>query len=512
MRLTAAALGAAALPPLWSCTTERSGRRILHATLYGPPTTTDPAFGLGVPDSVVYGLLYSNLTRYRTDSLEWGWQLEAARSLEQLDPTHLAFELQPGLMFSGGYGEVTAEDVRFSLERIVDPAMGAPERAAWGPMSRVDVTGRYTGVIVLDEPFPALQMVALPGGSGAILSREALAAMPGSRLRWELPAASGPYLVGEWREGHRLVLVRNPEWRGRRLPFDEVHILQIFDAQIQELGFEAGDLDFTGAAESSCSVLRERPIPGSRLEVRPSLYYSWVGSNCEHPKLEKRELRQAIQWAIDVEQVVDAASFGSSVPATGLIAPGLIGHRERSLIPPAGDVERARSLLRAAGVQGELELTLDTNMLWATAAQVVQACLARVGIRLSIRSHESASYDTLGHESAGDRWRDIQLFLTRFSMLPDPFYATTWFTSDQVGVWNWERFASAEFDELHRRSTIEIDPVERDRLVRRAQDVMEQSGCYRFITHQTFPALFRDDLRPALRPDAQPNFRYFEAV
>ena len=257
---------------------KRSGRRILHATLYGTPTTTDPAFGLGVSEAVVHRLLYSGLTRYRTRDLDWGWELEAARRIQQLDPTHVAFELRPGLTFSGGYGEITADDVRFSLERVVDPAMGSPERATWGPLAGVDVTGRYSGVIVLDEPFPALHMVALPGGSGSILSREAVSPMPGARLRWEVPAASGPYLLGEWREGQQLVLVRNPEWPADRPPFDEIHILQIFAPSVLELGFEAGDLDFTNVSESSCRALRERPIPGSTLEVRPSLYYA-LGAN-----------------------------------------------------------------------------------------------------------------------------------------------------------------------------------------------------------------------------------------
>jgi peptide/nickel transport system substrate-binding protein len=515
LRLAAAALGGATLPAQWACTTERSGRRILHAALYGPPSTTDPAFGLGFADNCLDWLLYSGLTRYRTDGPEWGWQLLAARKVEPLDATHVGFELQPGLTFSGDYGEVTAEDFRFSIERVLDPAMRSPERAAWGPVSHVEVTGRYSGVIVLDEPFPALHLVALPDGSGSIVSRDAVSAMPGRRLRWEVPAASGPYQLGEWRQGHRLVLVRNPEWRGDRPAFDEIHILQIFAPSVLELGFESGDLDYTHVSASSYAPLRQRPIRGSSLELRRSLYYAWLGMNVEHPKLAKREVRQAIQYAVDVEAVVEAATFGTAEPATGIIAPGLIGHRPRSLVPPRGDVERTRALLRAAGVEGGLELTLDieSGPTWtAPAALVIQSCLARVGITVEIRAHESASMVTLGDESAGDRWRDLQLYLQRFSMLPDPFYATAWFTTNQVGIWNWERFSSAEFDDLHRRATVELDPVARDRMVRRAQDLMEESGAYRFLFHPTTSVIWRQGIRPALRPDGQPLLRHFEVA
>lgn len=506
----------ACVAPLWSCSdsfARRSGR-VLTATLYGPPTTTDPAFGLGTPDGVLHGLLYSGLTRYRTDGSGWGWQPELVRRLEPIDDTHIAFELEPGHFFSHGFGEITADDVRFSLERVVDPALATPERAAWGSLSHVEVSGRYRGVLVLDEPFPALWMVALPGASGAILSREAVSSMPGGRLHWESLAASGPYVLDEWRQGHRLVLVRNPDWRGARAPFDEIRILQIFDEKIQELAFEAGDLDFTNASTSSYPVLLERPIPDSSLDLRPTLFFSWLGMNTEHPKLRTREVRRAIQYAVDVAEVVEASTFGTARPATGIVAPGLIGHREQALVPPRGDLEEARRLLREAGVEGGLDLTLDVQNVTreVTAAQVVQACLARVDVRVAIQIHESGSFWSLGAESGGERWRDIQLLLQRYSMLPDPFYATTWFTSDQIGIWNWERFSSAEFDELHRRATVETDAVERAHMVRRAQDLMEESGAYRFLTHDAFPVLWRNGIRPALRPDGLPLFRHFEVV
>src|SRR3546814_15530005 len=87
-----------------------------------------------------------------------------------------------------------------------------------------------------------------------------------------------------------------------------------------------------------------------------------------------------------------------------------------------------------------------------TIAQVVQASLAEIGIDVVINQRDSATFWSLGDQSVGDQWKDMQLFLNRFSMDPDPSYAPEWFTCEQVGVWNWERVCNPEFDKLHARS------------------------------------------------------------
>ena len=67
----------------------------------------------------------------------WGWERDAALSIEQVDPTHIRFQLRPGLGWTGGFGEVTAEDVKFSYERIANPAMKSPYRGDWAKLDRV---------------------------------------------------------------------------------------------------------------------------------------------------------------------------------------------------------------------------------------------------------------------------------------------------------------------------------------------------------------------------------------
>ena len=75
---------------------------------------------------------------------------------------------------------------------------------------------------------------------------------------------------------------------------------------------------------------------------------------------------------------------------------------------------------------------------------------------------------------------NLQLVLSRFSMQPDPSWATVWFTPEQVGVWNWERFDNAEYKALHEEGLVENDPAKRDVIYKKMQSLMDESGCCGF--------------------------------
>jgi peptide/nickel transport system substrate-binding protein len=308
-----------------------------------------------------------------------------------------------------------------------------------------------------------------------------------------------------------VILERNPEYYGEPSAYKEIHINQIDDEKTAEIAFEAGNLDVTRISMSSVESYRKSPPSDSKLQVYPSLFYVWLGMNFDNPKLQDPRVRQAIQYAIDVPSILQASYFGEAQASTGIIAPGLLGHREKSLIAPEADIAKAKALMAEAGVTN-LELSLDvlnktTNL---TTAQVIQALLSQIGIKVNINQHEAGSFWTLGSEKAGDRWKNIELILNRYSMVPDPYYATVNFISSQKGKWNWERFANAEFDQLNTQAQAELDIQKRGAMYQRMQDLMEESGAYRFITHEAEPLAVRNSVSPGLRPDGRPLYRHFK--
>lgn len=505
-----AGLAAASLPlthAIWA----QSGK-VLRARSYADLDALDPGFYQNAYNVDVMNCIYSKLVRYKPGH-EWGWELQAAESIEQIDETHIRFKLRPGIMFTGGYGEMTAEDVKFSFERVIQH--DSPIKGDWGPLERVEVEDKYTGVIVLAKGFQPLWNITLPYGAGHIVSKKAVMEKTGDggSFGMEPPCFSGPYVLDEWKPGQHVKLVRNPDYNGPDAPgFDEIRILPIDDDKTAEIAYEAGDIDFTGISLASLAKYKEDTPENTTIEEYPSLYYVWLGMNLDNPALQDVNLRKAIQWAINVPQILDAAYFGEAKPSTGLIAPGLIGHRDKSLVPPEGDPAKAREFLQAAGAEG-VELTLETlnASTWKTIAEVIQAQLVQVGINVQINVQDSGSFWTLGMESEGERWKNVQLIINRFSMVPDPYYATEWFTCEQVGIWNWERFCNEEFDELHEKAVSVTDAGERAKMYHRMQDLMEESGAYRFLTHEGSPVMSRTSaVQPAVRPDGRPLYRFFK--
>ena len=240
---------------------------------------------------------------------------------------------------------------------------------------------------------------------------------------------------------------------------------------------------------------------------KPSLAYVWLGLNQDVAPFDNLNIRRAVQHAIDRQTVVDAAYFGAATVGNGIIAPGLPGNRDS--VTYDYDPGKARELLDREGATN-LSVTLDilNQSERLTAAQVIQANLAEVGIDCQIKPNDSGTFWTLGSKD-GDYWNKLQLVLSRFSMQPDPSWATVWFTPEQVGVWNWERFDNAEYKALHEQGLVESDPSVRDEIYKKMQGLMDESGCYVFLTHEVVGAIHRDAIVPGLKPNGEPVFSEF---
>ena len=495
---TAATAGAATMlsPRLaWS-----QDGKILKVRSYSDLQILDPAYRLSAPEGDIMRAIYAGLVSNEPGD-SWDWKSVAVESIEQLDPMTIAFKLRDKIGFTDGFGQMTAEDVKFSIERVADPANESPYAGDWAALKEVEVKDTLSGIIHLKNAFAPLWTSTLPTTTCSILSKAAVEAA-GGKLGAEPVAQSGQYILTEWTPKQRTVLKRNPDWAHEPGGYEEIHIFPIEDPSTAELGFEAGDLDYTWTSVSSIPRLKENPPAGAVVLEKPSLAYVWLGINQDVAPFDNPNIRRAIQYAIDREAVVDAAYFGAAATSTGIIAPGLPGHREANLY--SYDPDKARELLEAEGAT-DLNVTLDilNQSERLTAAQVVQANLADVGITCEIKQNDSGTFWTLGSKE-GDYWDKLQLIIGRFSMEPDPSWATAWFTPEQIGVWNWERFNSPEFAELHAQGMVETDPAKRDEIYKKAQDLMEESGCYVFLTHEVTGVMHRDSVAPGLKPNGEP--------
>lgn len=420
---------------------------------------------------------------------------------EERDPTHYDFTLKPGFMWTNGYGEFTAEDVKYSYERIKTTDWSGNFEA----LDHVEVTGKYSGTLVLSQPYAPFTLLGLTSGPAAILCKAAMQKV-GEKFTTEFPATCGPY-VFQWTPKQKLALRPNPDWTGPKPAFVEVDALLITEPSAAELAFEAGEVAATMITAATYARYKETPPQNSEIRVAGALQYMWLGMNTEHPKLSDIRVRKAIQHAVDADQVIQGAYSGTTEKSNGIICPGLIGHRKETKY--SYDPEKAKALLSEAGVSGlELELKTLNEQERVLAAQIIQSQLAAVGITVKVIPQDSGPFWEMGDEKKGD-YKNLQTWLMRFGTNPDPQEATQWFTSDQVGVWNWERWKNDEYDALYKQGIAESDPEKREAIYLRMQEIMEDTGAYVWMNHEPEVFVHRNDIKIDVLPSGEMRFRAF---
>jgi len=482
---------------------EAAEPKILTVRLYGDIQNLDPAFQISENDTVVANAVMNRLVGYCPNSYDLCNQL--AEELEESeDGLEIRFKLREGVMWHNGYGELTAEDVKYSYERFIDPDLNADYADDWATLDRVEVIDKYNGIIHLKEPFAPLWSSTLPVGSGTIVSQAYIEEVGLETFATDI-IGTGPYLFSEWRPQEMVILTKNPDYWGEEPYYDEIHLIPIEDDKAGEVALESGDLDF--GLISSQSIERFEANPDLAVWTKPSLRYYWVGINVLHPKLQDPNVRWAVIYGIDVPSIIQAAYMGKVERTCALIPPGLTGHWEDAPCYER-DVEKAKEYMAAAGLES-LDLRLDLQdtaeeRIWA---EIIQQNLAEVGINIELNPMDSSTYwtTTFGDQACENN----ELMVSSYSMQPDPAWATMWFTCDQVGVWNAMCWCDEEYDELHRQGLVTLDESERHEIYVEMQKLWDEAAHTVWVTNGARVYGHATDVAPATTPNGKPQVQYF---
>lgn len=477
-------------------TQETPAQRRLKLRMILDIKNLDPAFMTGTQDDAVMLCVAENLVTYRPGSSELVPELAAELTSSDDGRSH-EFRLREGHPFHRGFGEVTADDVKFSFERIAgltEPAIDSTYQGDWAALEEVEVTGNYTGVIRLSEPFAPLFLTTLPGNAGIVISRKAYEEL-GEEYATN-PVGSGPYEFVRWSRGREVLLRRFADWGGGSAAdwatdprWREIAFQPISDDTAADVAVETGEVDFGPVAASS--VERFETDDQFAVTGQTTLDYGWIGFNVTDNRLSDVGVRRAIRQALDIDAMVDAAFEGQTTPAHALIAPEMpIGYWEDA---PRyrRDTAAAQSLLAEAGVDRlSLEMSIQEEPGSRAIAEITQANLADIGVDVNIRMRaEGEMYEQV---------KSMQLFYVSFSNQADPSWATVWFTSDQVGGWNYMSWSNKEFDSLHQDALVELDESRRHRMYVRMQEVMDEEAVAAWVMYRTHHYAHAPNLEPSL--------------
>jgi len=483
--------------------------KILKVRVRNEAHSFDPLITISETDTIPMHACFERLIEYDSGD-QWGWHLGAAESIGYDSPTRLRFRLRPGIKWSNGYGEVTAEDFKYSIERI---AAEGTSKMEWTQLIEVAVEGPQDGVIVLKAPQANLFSNTLPRDMATIVCKAAMEDV-GGKFTFDMPAVSGPYKVGDFSPSTGvIIMVRNEE----HVPYpgasgkegvdecywDELHFTQVASSKTAELAYLAGDIDATDIAESSIPEFKNNVPENTNLVTANTTGFTWFGMNVEHAPFDDIRVRRAIQAAIDPWEINEGAYFGAASVGTGVIAPGLEGYWD--VERPKPDLDKARALLAEAGLPNgfDTNITVLNSDAQVAACQIIQSQLAQIGVNVEVLQYEGGTFWNLGQEVKGDDWKNLELIFQQWTSSPDPNRATQWFTSAGVGDWNWERWDSEEYTRLNEEAMTSVDEEERDRIYQRMMEVMWEDAAYVPINHVQIGWLVRDHANMNFIPNAR---------
>lgn len=498
--LAAGAGVASASSALWpSMVLGQSGgavRPLLTVRAAGDFELIDPAHRRGPVDGNVMRVVYQRLMQPKPNSAEI--ELDAAAEMKQTSPTTIEFRLKPGQMFTDGFGEMTAEDVKFSFERIgLPPAAGAKEssyKGDWLHLTTVEVKSKYEGRIVLAKPRANLYDVVIADGSGCIVSKKAVE-QRGAEFGLK-PVGSGQYQVASLDKQKGCVLKRNANYKGSRPGrFEEINIRVISDPKTTELALRAGELDFAILPPAAAEPLRS--VAGLTVSDQPSFTYVWMGMNVEKGPLADLRVRQAIRLGVDVDQMLLAGYNGKAPRLNTALPPQVIGHWREAPVYRR-NVAEARALLAAAGQRDlKLRLTVLNGPEFQNMALVAKALLAEIGVTIDVDAQPGGTYWSSGK---GDAGKNLELYMSRFSAKHDPNFVLQWFVPGQIGNWNWSRWNSPEFDTMFKESDSETDAAKRRNMVVEMQRAMDKSAAFVWLTNEASGLVHKTSIKPASVP------------
>ncbi len=491
---------------------------VLRMAIDAEPTPLDPHSLSEIMSGSFALMLFDTLVEYAPGTTDLRPGL-AERWHVSEDRLTYTFHLRPGVRFSNGR-LLDARDIKRSFERMLDPALVAFAFASFfsGIEGVTDFRDKkassISGITVLDAATVAFHLDR-PDGSflsrltivnGAIVPVDVIESMGAERFGMA-PVGTGEFVIEHWERGTRMVLRRNDVyWRPGRPYLDGVVVDFNIPGYLSAMRFRRGDLDALTLDDPRWFDAR----PGWRdLLVRTAQVQTQnLVMNTEMPPWDNVHLRRAVAYAIDRDALA-RVTHGGMVAGGGLFPPGMPGHDPHLPNAQRYDVDLARREMAAAGYEnglpGEQAVWVMQSGTFPQMAALIQADLARIGVRLQLRVSSVAAV----LEAAGRR-HAAALTLNGWAQdFPDPVdFAEPPFHSKGIleeGSFNQAFYSSHELDGLLDRASVEKDPAARLDLYRDAERRIVDAAPWAFLGFVTTIDAIQPYVR-SLRPSVIVTF------
>jgi peptide/nickel transport system substrate-binding protein len=352
----------------------------------------DPHFAVSTIDRVPVAWMFNGLVRFPPGSNDPAkLESDLAQSWESTpDGLTWTFHLRHGVQFQGGFGELTAEDVAFSLAKAGDAKTSAFS-SELRPIKSIDVVDPYTIRLVLSQNVPALLGIVTDYSQGYIVSKKAVEQRGDGFKR--NPIGTGPFGFASDTPSQSLELVANDAYFRGAPKIKKISYRFIPSDASRDLAFQNGELDVEYGRADQAWVNRTRAQAHTIVDIFEPAEEAELHLNTTIKPLDDIRVRQAIAYAIDRPELVGWRGKDVSREGLSVVPRGYLGFTaENGLL--AHNLAKAKELLKQAGYPDGVTIKMVQSQLpeMFTAAQVFQAQLKKAGINLDMQVVEHATY------------------------------------------------------------------------------------------------------------------------
>ena len=431
-------------------------------------TQVDPHLSNKMFDVAVYGNIFDTLVIMDEDN-----QLHAnpAESWERPNDTEVIFHLRKDVKFSNG-DPMTADDVAFSIQRVLDSPYVNYVLAF---VDKVEIIDDYTVAVYSSEPFgPFLAHFTVP--YVGIVNKK-VCEEQGENFSKD-PIGTGAYELVEWKPGESVTLKANEYYWQDAPQISNVKFVVQPDSSARLMALESGEIDIAyEVVPNDISKIEAN----DKLEavVAPSLACYMLPCNLEKQgnPLTDPNVRQAVNYGIDRQAIVEAVASGYANAAGDMIPQGIIGYSERCFTPVERDLEKAKEYLEKSNYSDDCTFTIFTNdnSERVEIANIIQYQLSEVGINVNIEVMEASTLTSRVHNSEHDTLIDRWLTDTA-----DAYYTLTglYASWSSVGEGNVAFYNSEDADEAILTAGKEFDDNERVKLYEHVYDILNEDLPY----------------------------------
>lgn len=392
-----------------------------------------------------------------------------------------------------GGREVTAEDVKYSFERLVKMKAArvffASSIAGFKELndgkaeewSGIKILDKYTVQFTLEQSFaPFLAVMTYPN-FGVVPKEDA--EKWGKEFTFH-PVGTGPFILEKWDHDSKIKFVKNPDYwgkdeKGNPLPYlDGVELVVIPDNSIAYLEFKKGNIDVLPDIPDEYYQEIKKDF-GDTFQQVAGLDVQYYGMNQTKPPFDDIKVRQALNYAVNREGINNLVLNGRYTIAKGVLPPAMPAYNP-DMRSYSFDPEKAKALLKEAGFESGFEMTLhyNNNPRHKAIAEAIQAQVSDLGIKMELSSSEiGAHYDAV-------RRGDYGIFRAGWAgdyVDADNFLYTLFYSGNIGPQGNYSQYKNDEVDAWMTEARRETDPAKRIELYKKAEQKIVDDAVWLFL-------------------------------